>query len=106
VTSSDDARGALVDALCSHPRRAMTSTELAVRSGVTEKPRFAECLADLRERRIVTTHEVLPADPHFPPITAVALVGDGPDPELDADERARECAAVVQRQLLRSHRCQ
>ena len=82
----------------------MTSTELAARSGVTEKSRFAACLADLRKRQIVVINEVLVADPHFPPITAVALVGEGPDAVVDADERARVCAAVVQRQLLRSHR--
>ncbi|GAA4552771.1 hypothetical protein [Pseudonocardia xishanensis] len=105
MTSSDDGRK-VIEALRAHPRQAMTSTELAVRSGMTQEARFAQCLGDLREHRIVTTHDVLPADPHFPPIMAVALVPDGSDAVSVAEERARECAAVIQRQLLRSHRCQ
>lgn len=108
---------AIVEALRKHPRQAMTSTELAVRSGVTEPAELASCLRELGARGLVATH-ALPADPHLPSIQAVALVQQEPhtahdpardprlDPRHDAAERARQCAAVLERQLLRSHRCQ
>jgi hypothetical protein len=103
VTSSAEAQKAMVEALRKHPRRVMTSTELAARAGVTDPADLATCVNQLRARGLVATHDAIPADPHLPAIRAVALVGPGETD--DADERARRCAAVLERQLLRSHRC-
>lgn len=105
MTSSADLQNAMVEALRRHPRQAMTSTELAVRAGVTERADLAACVNQLRDRGLVATHDALPADPHLPAIHAIALVADGAGEIDDAVERARQCAAVLERQLLRSHRC-
>lgn len=105
MTSSAEAQKVMVEALQKHPRRAMTSTELAARAGVTEPADLATCVNQLRARGLVATHEVIPADPHLPAVHAVALVGGCPGGTDDANERARQCAAVLERQLLRSHRC-
>lgn len=109
MSSSNDPAAAIIEVLRAHPRLAMTVTELAARSRPVASAAVGEAVAELRGRRVVVTHEVRPPDPHFPAITAVALVGDGsddPEAAADAERRARECAAVVHRQLLRSHRCQ
>lgn len=103
TSSPEDPVGTAVAALRRHPRRAMTATELAARAGRLDADRLAATLVALRERGVIVTHEVLPPDPHFPPITAVALVEDADRPE--AHRRAEECARVLQRQLMRSHRC-
>jgi hypothetical protein len=104
----------LVAALRRHPLAAMTVTELAARTRPLPADQFTEELATLRTRRVVVTHTVPTPDPHLPSIEAVALVlpptGTEPnaptEPVADAGRRAAQCAQVLQRQLLRSHRCQ
>lgn len=104
----------LVAALRRHPLAAMTITELAARTRPLPAERFAEALSALRARRMVVTHTVPTPDPHLPPIEAVALVlpptqtesNDATEPLAEAGRRAAQCAQVLQRQLLRSHRCQ
>lgn len=108
MTSSDERRAALGEALRRHPRRAMTTTELAARTGATDLDEFDAHLADLAATGVVATYRGSRVDPHFPAVAAVALVEDGAGAGAgaDADRRARECVAVVERQLMRSHRCQ
>jgi hypothetical protein len=86
----------------------MTSPELAAKVMQLSAGEVAQALGILRDRQVVVIHQVRPPDPHFPPISAVALVDesrDGAEAVADANHRAQECAQVLQRQLLRSHRC-
>ena len=86
----------------------MTSTELTAKVRQLSAGEVAQALMVLRDRQAVVTHQIRPPDPHFPPISAIALVDellDCADAVADANRRAQECAQVLQRQLLRSHRC-
>lgn len=103
MTSSPEA--AVLDALARHRTHALTTSELAARTGLTEPVVHTTATGALRSRGLVATHELRTPDPHLPPVTAVALVEDGPDAPAAAARRARGCADAVQRRLLSSHRC-
>jgi hypothetical protein len=83
----------------------MTTSELAARTALSEAVVREAALGRLRSQGLVSTHELRVPDPHLPPVTAVALVEDGPDGRPAAEQRARACAESVQRRLLGSHRC-
>lgn len=103
MTWSADAT-AILDALRAHPQRAMTATELAAKVRGRVRNDVDAVLAALQREGEVVLHELRSADPHFPPIVGVAPVA--PDGSAEAVRRAAGCAAVVERQLMRSHRCQ
>lgn len=103
MTSSPET--AILDALARHRRHALTTSELAARTALPEPLVHATATGDLRARGLVATHELRIPDPHLPPVTAVALVENGPDGPATAEQRARACAGAVQRRLLSSHRC-
>lgn len=103
MTSSPDAR--ILEALRRHRRHVMTTTELAARTALSEAVVHETALDGLRGDGLVSTHELRVPDPHLPPVTAVALVEDGPGGTATAEQRARACAESVQRRLLGSHRC-
>lgn len=105
MTSSPEAVAAVLDALRRHRRRVMTATELSARSGEDDAT-TTEVVNHLQTRGLVIAHQVRIADPHFPALITVALVEDGPAGRADAERRSTRHAAVLQRQLLRSHRCQ
>ena len=107
--------GVLVAVLRTCPARALTCTELAARvsaqaaGGTGPGPRpvatadaVLAAARTLEREGVVVTARATWADPHFPAVTAVALASDGPE---TAATRARHCLELLERQLLRSHRC-
>lgn len=106
---------ALLAVLRGHPAGTLTHTELAVRvstwsAGGTQLSPRSVVTADsvlaaartLERDGAVVTARAAWADPHLPEMVAVALADDGQDA---AAARARHCLDVLERQLLRSHRC-
>jgi len=86
----------------------MTATELAAKVRPLSAEQVTKAIGELRARGVVVTHRAGSPDPHLPAIEAVALVdGDPDDPDAlaKARHRAGECVQVLQRQLLRAHRC-
>jgi hypothetical protein len=104
---------AVLEALRAHPAQAMTHTELAARvtaraAGDRDRGGGRATAADvvaavraLERDGAVATARAAWSDPHLPDPVAVALADDGPD----AAGRARHCLVVLERHLLRGHRC-
>jgi len=108
VSSLADNCGDLLAILRSRPQRVMTSTEVAAKMRQVDAQQITRAVAALRDAGAIVVREATPADPHFPAISALAAVDeplDAPSALSDAHRRAENCVAVLQRQLLRSHRC-
>jgi hypothetical protein len=104
VTSPAESVPAVLRALEQHRRHVLTLSEVAARSGLDDDA-TAAAVAALATRGAVVVREIPTPDPHLPALVAVALVEDRPDGPAEAARRSDHHAALMQRRLLRSHRC-
>jgi len=108
VSSLADDGDLLLAVLAAHPRRAMTSTELRAKTRQLDAEHATRAIATLADQGAIVVQNATLPDPHFPSISAIALVEEsleGSAALTDARRRAQDCVSVLHRQLLRSHRC-
>lgn len=104
--ADEDLTAAILSLLEQHPRRAMTTTEIAAHTG-TPAASLTATIAGLEVSGSAVIVALPPVDRHLPPITVVAVV-EGPgnaEATAAAGVRADAVAASWQRQLLAAHRC-
>lgn len=108
MNSLADDCGLLLAVLRSHPQRAMTSTRVAAKVRQLDAQQITRVVAALRDGGAIVVREARLGDPHFPAVLVLAAIdepADGPGALADAHRRAQKCVEVLQRQMLRAHRC-